>query len=205
MPGTGNVAFLSIWKVKSAPDAHSTSGSTKRRTRRDNKTRLGKRACREKEASNNVHRANEQNDADGFQTCFTVLEGRARRREILYVSLLPMQFDQNGTVQSVALGQFVPCSYEAIIYSPAFFSSVLPRTLVIVYDSRITLRNMIYNEFSTPSDSFLDRAQRFISSSAARSAELGQPIELGKHCCIVSTSLLLIFVNRDCTRSDRGP
>ena len=116
------------------------------------------------------------------QACFTILEGRAKRHEITHISLLP---DIAAKLQDFALGQFVPCSYNKIEYTYIFLANVCPRALVVVFDSHIRLRNVIYTTSGTLSQlSFEPQAKEFITSMVKRSAILGQPIELGEQSIV---------------------
>ena len=107
-------------------------------------------------------------------------------KKITFISLLPLLSQNSIVIQGNASGAFVECSHNQIIYSTIFFALIFPRTLIIIHDCRVKIRNFIYNEYSTSSrESFLNLAQQQIMWLADRLAELGQLIELGKKSVVL--------------------
>ena len=168
-----------VTEVSSALAIGSTSGGRKRAL--SNNRALPAKKMRQTKKS---RRGEDGKSGEGnmrSKTGPSILEDRAHRGEITYLSLLPIIRDENGiTVQGAASGQFVQCLHDKIQYTSVFLANNCPRMLVVVLDSRVRLRNVIYSKFGTlDKSSFVSYAQQFINLMVDRSAELGQPVELG--------------------------
>ena len=168
-----------VTEVSSALAVSSTSGGRKRAL--SNNRVLPAKKIRHTKKSRDGKDGKSGEGSTHAQTGPSILEDRARRGEIVHLSLLPIIRGQNDiTVQGAALGQFVQCLHDKIQYTSVFLANNCPRMLVVVLDSRVRLRNVIYNKFGTlDKPSFVPHAQQFINLMVDCSAELGQPVELG--------------------------
>ena len=173
----------------SAISATGSSSSGKKRAHSDKRGRGIKKARHEKQASlehSDQESIKDNEERTHLTSIVAILRDHYSRKKITFISLLPLLSQNSIVIQGNASGAFVECSHNQIIYSTIFFALIFPRTLIIICDCRVKIRNFIYNEYGTSSwELFLNLAQQQIMWLADRSVELGQPIELGKESVVL--------------------